>query len=59
VFSNRSVARQAPAVASQSGSFAHRQRMSFSPGVDAWSYDALRVAARRDAARGSYDRQGP
>ena len=43
--------------AKQRDNFVHRQRMSFSLGADALSYDARQVAARLDVVRESYDRR--
>jgi hypothetical protein len=53
------VLRQARAIVEQRDNFLHRQRMSFSLGADALSYDARQVAARLDIVRESSDRREP
>jgi hypothetical protein len=51
------VLRRARAIVEQRDNFLHRQRMSFSLGADALSYDARQVADRLDVVRDSYDRR--
>jgi hypothetical protein len=57
VLSSGIVQQRARAIVEQGDNFLHRQRMSFSLGADALSYDARQVAARLDVVRESYDRR--
>ncbi|PYI83630.1 MAG: hypothetical protein DME54_00350 [Verrucomicrobia bacterium] len=59
MLSSRIVLRRERAIVEQRDNFLNRQRMSFSLGADALSYDARLVAARLDVVRESYDRQEP